>query len=373
MKGLKLGSETRKALIQLLSNFSARAPTGKAEPIPRSIVWRITGQCNLQCLHCSASSSAGRSTSELDRKKKLDLVEQIAEMGFQKVVISGGEPLLDEHFWRIVSHAHSRGLKIKLNSNGWLINRVVAKRLKDEGVSSVQIALHGVRAELHEMVTGVRGSFQRATKALHLCASIGISTVASCVLTKFNCESIGEIADLAEREGAHFYLKRLHPIGRAKQNFASLAVTPDQFRSALNFLEEYYGEELVKEFRRYLRTKNGWCIAYACPCIQPNGSVTPCAEMSETVGELSHSTLSQIWRQMWRADACAKVANRELKGKCSKCSMLGVCGGGCRADALGVANDVLASDPYCWYGEHEGREGDLLPVLNVLGLILGWL
>jgi len=68
-------------------------------------------------------------------------------MGFQKVVISGGEPLLDEHFWRIVSHAHSRGLKIKLNSNGWLINRVVAKRLKDEGVSSVQIALHGVRAE----------------------------------------------------------------------------------------------------------------------------------------------------------------------------------------------------------------------------------
>ena len=315
----------------------------------------------------------GGPTSELDGEKKLDLVEQIAETGFQKVVVSGGEPLLDEDFWRIISHARSRGLKIKLNSNGWLINRDVAQRLKDEGVSSVQIALHGVHAELHDMVTGLRGSFTRAARALRLCASAGINTVASCVLTKFNCDSISEIADFAEHAGAHFYLKRLHPIGRAMQNFASLAVTPYQFRSALDCLEEYYGEELVKEFTRYLRSKNGWCVAYTCPCIQPKGSVTPCAEMPQPVGDLSQSSLSQIWGKMWRAETCARIANRELKGKCSKCAILSVCGGGCRADALGLVNDALASDPYCWYGEHEAREGDPLPVLNVLGLLLGWL
>ncbi len=123
----------------------------------------------------------------------------------------------------------------------------------------------------------------------------------------------------------------------------------------------------------YLRAKNGWCIAYACPCIQPDGSVTPCAELPQRVGDLAQSSLSHIWTQMCLGETCARIANRELEGKCSNCSLLGVCGGGCRADALGLTNDVLASDPYCWYGEREAREGDLPPVLNVLGLLLGWL
>ena len=372
-KDVTLGSVARDRLIQLLSGFSATAPSGKAERIPRSIVWRITGRCNLRCLHCSASASQGKSNCELEREKKLDLVKQIAQTGFQKVVISGGEPLLDKDFWRIITVARSTGLKVKVNSNGWLIHRAVAQRLRDEGVSTVQIALHGAHAQLHDTITGVNGSFQRAARALRLCARAGINTIASSVLTGFNYGSIVEIAEFAEHSGAHFYLKRLHPIGRAKGNFTSLAATPAEFRSALESLRSYYGEELVENFTRYLRTKNGWCVAYACPCIQPNGSVTPCAEMSQPVGNLAQSNLSEIWREIWRGETCVRIANREVRGKCSSCSILNVCGGGCRADAVGLASDVLAPDPYCWYGEHEAKEGDLLPVLNVIGLLLGWL
>lgn len=324
-------------------------------------------------MHCSASSSPDKPACELERERKLDLVEQIAKTGFRKVVVSGGEPLLEKDFWGIVSLARSSGLKVKLNSNGWLIDRAVARRLRDMGVSSVQIALHGTHAELHDRITGVEGSFRRAARALRLCSGVGINTVASCVLTRFNHGSIVEIADFAERAGAHFYLKRLHPIGRGKENFTSLAATPAQFRSALESLENYYGDELVEAFRRYLKTKNGWCIAYACPCIQPDGSVTSCAEMSQPLGDLTRSNLTQTWRQMWCSETCTRIANRELEGKCSSCSLLSTCGGGCRADALGLANDILASDPYCWYSEHEAREGDPPPVLNVLGLLLGWL
>ena len=37
-----------------------------------------------------------------------------------------------------------------------------------------------------------------------------------------------------------------------------------------------------------------------------------------------------------------------LKGKCDKCEYLYKCGGGCRAAANVLYEDVLAEDPMCW-------------------------
>jgi MoaA/NifB/PqqE/SkfB family radical SAM enzyme len=66
--------------------------------VPFSVVFEITDQCNLECLHCYQGNGGKEGLGFYEIKSILDDLEKLGTM---KVTLTGGEPLLREDFTEI--------------------------------------------------------------------------------------------------------------------------------------------------------------------------------------------------------------------------------------------------------------------------------
>jgi|GEM_PF-1932158 len=377
---------------------------------PRSFVFRVTNRCNLRCKYCASNSSLEVkekekefSTSEWER-----IIEDCSRLGLRKVAISGGEPFCRNDLFEIISIIRKNGIKIKVNTSGWFIDKEIAKRLKSDGVSTVQISVLSSKEELHDELKGKKGSHERALKAIQNCVDEGLNVLFSTIALRQNIDDIPNMAKMCDSLGAYFYVKRYHPAGRAHLN-RLLAPSKEEYRKTILFLKDYYGEELTNAFYKYVHAIRGSCLAGLSLCILSDGKVTPCAELPIVIGDLKKETIEEVWTKSWETEPCVSIRKREgLNCICSSCKILEICGGGCRADAYGFTEDIKGEDPYCWLGEcREGgnnfgnnlnqigkkdnkdnykddnykdedsadldiRLKEPPPILNMLGLYFGW-
>jgi glycosyltransferase involved in cell wall biosynthesis/pyruvate-formate lyase-activating enzyme len=132
--------------------------------------WRITfdtnpDTCNLKCVMCEEHSP--HSLLQLRRKKEgearrempIELLERVvaeaAPKGLREVIPSTmGEPLLYEHFERIIDVCKAHGVKLNLTTNGTFPRhgaRAWAERIVPV-TSDVKISWNGATAETHESV-----------------------------------------------------------------------------------------------------------------------------------------------------------------------------------------------------------------------------
>jgi len=96
----------------------------------------------------------------------LIFIEDLAEMRIPLLMFSGGEPLVRKDFWELAFYAKSKGLKTALSSNGTLIMRRVAEKIKKSGIEYVGISLDGAKKETHDAMRNQPGSFDKSVKAL---------------------------------------------------------------------------------------------------------------------------------------------------------------------------------------------------------------
>lgn len=101
----------------------------------------ITHRCNLKCRFCHVTETR---FAELDTGGMKRAIDVLDGMGIAVISISGGgEPLLRDDFDLIINHATSRGLYVKLTSNGTM-PRVKYERLLSSGVDEIGISMDGV-------------------------------------------------------------------------------------------------------------------------------------------------------------------------------------------------------------------------------------
>jgi len=65
----------------------------KEEFIPKWIAWEVTGRCNLNCIHCRASSSMVSHDTDFTTEEARKLIDDITSFCSPVLVLSGGEPL----------------------------------------------------------------------------------------------------------------------------------------------------------------------------------------------------------------------------------------------------------------------------------------
>src|SRR3974390_1308055 len=99
--------------------------------IPLSVQLDLTYRCNERCVHCYLDHD---DHGELTTAEVKGLLDQMAEAGVFYLTISGGEFLMRRYFFEILEHARKRTFCIKLKTNGILIRKQEADRLKALGV-----------------------------------------------------------------------------------------------------------------------------------------------------------------------------------------------------------------------------------------------
>jgi heme b synthase len=339
---------------------------------PRIVAWEVTRSCNLNCVHCRASSRFGPYDQELDTGEALEVLDQIREAGTPIIILTGGEPLLRKDIFELARYGTDRGLRMVMGSNGTLITARVARSIEESGIKRVSISLDGATGESHDAFRKVRGAYDRAMKGISNLKDQGLEFQINTTITRRNLPELKEILDLAVRIGAiahHIFL--LVPTGRAKE-MSNQELSARDYEDTLHWFSRQHAKVSLElkatcapQYYRILRQEASTtgqkvnaktmgldavtrgCLAGISYCfISHVGMVQPCGYLEIDSGDLRKTSFSQIWHN-------SPVFNElrdftKYKGKCGRCEYIAVCGG-CRARAYEAYGDYLSEEPLCAY------------------------
>lgn len=185
-----------KRTIQTLSGV-LRVLSGR--PVPLGVSFVVTEKCNRSCLYCGNSDPKGYhpETKELEQ-----IIAALATAGNQKLLLTGGEPLLRDDIGRLVSFAKLRNLELFLNTAGYRFAEVADELT---GVSAITISLDGPK-DFHDSLRG-ENSYQQATGAIALAKQKGIPVSATAVVTKNSPGILSELLSIAARLGVRVFFQ----------------------------------------------------------------------------------------------------------------------------------------------------------------------
>jgi uncharacterized protein (TIGR00661 family) len=176
------------------------APDGPDERSYRTAVLKPTLACSCRCAFCS-SRAKGWWTEDA-RSMGLDswrrVIDQLRHLGFERVNLSGGEPLLFPQLPQLVEHIRSCGLVASLNTNGSLLTESKLRRLVAAGLSDVTVSLDFPSPHLHDEARNRMGVWQEARAATRMCVALrdegGLDSIAiRTVLTRGSLHELHEL------------------------------------------------------------------------------------------------------------------------------------------------------------------------------------
>jgi len=178
---------------------------------PLAISWKITNRCNGSCLYCVGSKNG----PELDTGQVKYVIDQLSSGGVRFISFTGGEPLLRSDIGDIISYSRNKGIKVKLNTNGYLLRDRIDEL---KGVNLIQLSLDG-KEEVNDLMRG-RGSFKKILQGLDKAKEMGIEVFINSVLSRFNIEYLDDIFAICRsyQTGAYFQPARTNLLGGDKFN-----------------------------------------------------------------------------------------------------------------------------------------------------------
>jgi radical SAM protein with 4Fe4S-binding SPASM domain len=379
---------------------------GKGECAPKSargrrpiVVWNITRTCNLRCIHCYSDSAAEAYPGELDWDQMKGVVEDLAAYKVPGLLLSGGEPTVHPRFEELLEMATGLGIKATISTNGTLITKELADRIREMNVAYVGISLDGI-GDIHDHFRGKKGAFDLAVRGFRHCHAAGQKTGLRLTLTNHNVENLSAILDFIEAEDIKrscFY--HLVPAGRGS---GVEGLNPEMSRQALDILinrvEQWHAagihrelltvaqpadgaylllrmqrenHPLFEETRRLLEWNGGGANSSGrgIANIDPQGNVHPDQFWQDvTLGNVKRQAFSEIWEgeseggdwlEEIRSIGTLDTAGRRalVKGRCAECRFFDECGGGFRTRAAYASDDFWGSDPGCYLTEEEIGRG----------------
>jgi len=354
------------------------------------VVWNMTQRCNLKCVHCYARSEDISYDNELNHEQCLAMIDDLAQFGVPVLLFSGGEPLVHPRLIEYAQYAVSKGMRAVISTNGTLITKEKARKLKEIGLSYVGISLDGME-ETHDKFRGVKGTFKKAMEAIENCQEAGIKVGLRFTINKRNVNDLPGIFDLLEKKNiprACFY--HLVYSGRGSE-IAKEDLSHEETRKVLDLImartKDLHDRNLPKEiltvdnhadgpyvYQRLLEEdpkravevlellemNEGNNSGRGIGCISWDGEVHPDQFWREkSLGNIKDKPFSQIWTNVDNEFLMKlKEKKKYVKGRCAGCRWLDICGGNFRARAESVANDPWDSDPACFLTDEEIKKED---------------
>jgi len=316
-------------------------------------------------------SDAQKYEGEMTTEEAKRFIDDLADFKVPVLLFSGGEPLIRPDFFELAEYAAAKGIRPTLSTNGTLITREVAQRIKDIGVGYVGISLDGLR-EVNDKFRGKIGAFQAAMEGIQNCVAVGQRVGLRFTINSHNFAELDKIFDFIEEENIDrvcFY--HLVYSGRGNKMIEE-DVTPEQSRQAMetiirrtiDFEERGLRKEILTVDNHcdgvyiYLRTlkenpekaarikelismNGGNRSGIAFAEVDPLGYVHPDQFTQHiTFGNVRERKFGDIWTDLSHP-IMAGLKNRKplLKGRCARCQFLDNCNGNFRTRAEAVTGD----------------------------------
>jgi heme b synthase len=340
---------------------------------PRLVFWELTKRCNLKCVHCRADADNEIFKGELDTDNIKRVIDDIVLYSKPILILTGGEPLFRKDIFTIAEYSNNKGLRIALATNGTLIERDVALKIKKSGIQRVSISIDGKDARSHDSFRGIEGSFKKAIEGAGFLKVAGVEFQFNTTITRRNVGDLEDVIQLTEKSGAKaLHIFMLVPVGCGADIAGTDMLSKEKYEEVLTWLYErmkstslefkatcappYYRiirQKAKQEGRTFSVETNGMsamtrgCLAGTGVCFISNtGNVQPCGYLPVTAGNVNEKAFKEIWEESKLFNELRDLGN--LKGKCGACGYRTVCAG-CRARAFYETGSYLEEEPYCIY------------------------
>lgn len=190
---------------------------------------QLVRHCNQYCRFCSNPETP----YVLDLETAKREIDDFSARSYFGVILTGGEPSLSPIVPEVTRYAASRGLHVRMITNGSKIaDADVARSFVDAGLLHYHVSIHSVREDVEDFLTGVKGSFKLAMRALENLAALdgeraragqpGVTVNINTVINAMNADHLDEnVRVFVERFPflRHFVWNALDPsMGRAETN-----------------------------------------------------------------------------------------------------------------------------------------------------------
>ncbi|MFA5411396.1 MAG: radical SAM protein [Candidatus Omnitrophota bacterium] len=347
-------------------------------PLHFTLQWHITERCNWNCRHCYRPDEPAKKELPLKNlleifKQYLNLLEFLGKSGPHQARLSltGGEPLLRDDLFLFLEkiHRHTNRFSLSILTNGSLIDKECAKRLKNLGVRVVQVSLEGATQQ-NDYIRS-KGAFEKTVASLNALGRAGIVTVVSFTIRKSNVLDIPQLIKLCkDMRVSRLGLRRLVPLGRA-QGMPAQLLSPKELRTLYLSIQ--------KEERQLEKEKSPLMLARGCEegifsqetdyptaacaiaegrvlVVLPDGDVLPCRRLPIRLGNALEEDLVSLYYNS-KVLTCLRNLNN-AHPLCKECPHFNSCLGGARCVSYAYFHNPYAPDPQCW------RLFDGLPGIN---------
>ncbi|MCX6010038.1 MAG: radical SAM protein [Chloroflexi bacterium] len=349
------------------------------------VVWNCTRKCNLNCVHCYSSAGDKDPAEVLNTEQAKSFIRDLADFGVPVILFSGGEPLLREDIFELANFAREQGIRTVLSTNGTLISKEVAKKIRNVGFAEVGISLDGI-GDKNDQFRSKKGAYETALQGIRNCIALGLRVSLRLTITLSNYMEIPAIFDLVEREEVKrvcFY--HLVYVGRGS-DLSTDDLNHSQTRAIFDLIcdrtVDLYERGMPKEVLTVdnhadgvylylkLRKQDPARAEKVLALLRANGGNNSGIRIG-AVDELGNVHADQFWqhysfgnvRQRKFGDIWLDISDQLmrglksrkglLKGRCTKCQHLDLCNGNLRVRAEAVFGDIWAEDPTCYLTDSE--------------------
>ena len=332
------------------------------------VVWEVTRACSLHCQHCPMGAEPRRSPLELSTYEGYKTIDQIATLEPARFVISGGDPLEREDIFQFIEYAKRRGLEpaVALNPTTELTQQAMSA-IARKGASRIVMSIDDATAMRHDALRGIPGTFAATLDATRWAGEAGIAVEINTLISRRNAAHLAEVLELISSLGAEAWnLYFLVPVGGAKMVDV---LTAEEVERVFDFIDgaaeqikirvmeaPHYRRHRVQKMSGQWPDFAGYQSDDSAPVathdargvvfISHSGEVRPSELLPLSAGNLRYRALGAIFRG---GDLFVALRDpRNLKGKCSRCEYVRICGGS-RARAFAASGDLFGSDPLCAY------------------------
>ena len=342
---------------------------------PRRLVlqWHVTERCNRRCGHCYQGDDY---TDELDYSSLLYILEQylalLRKWNSQKglpgvyghINLTGGEPFLREDFPSLLDHLarYRAEVTMAVLTNGSLVDRTMAARLRRWGLKFVQVSLDGDQA-LNDDLRGP-GAFAETVQGVRALVRGRLRTLISFTAHGGNYRSFPAVAALSRTLKVNrLWADRYIPMARKSGlEILSPVETRDFFRIMAQARREHHRHWFNRTevaMSRALQFLVAGAPPYSCTAgrsllaVQANGDVYPCRRLPIKLGNLLETSLEEIYNAN---EFLTRLRDPHLAvSGCGHCEHQETCRGGLRCLAHAVTGDPFQADPGCWLAHQEVR------------------
>lgn len=266
--------------------------------------------------------------------------------------------------YRLISNLTDANIRSSLITNGTLLNEQLAHKLKNVGLSGMQISIHASNSKLHDIITKTSGSFDETIIGIENAIKVfSPETInVNMVLIGLNYHEVEPLMKLLSDMGVvQFSIGFLSKTGNALSE--NIYVNRDQILHAFHTMVGVSKESNLEigisggfPICVFSQEEQGQIInlsANICDAglnqlvISPIGDIRACVCLPQILGNIFKDDPKKIWRNSSFLQFLRRLEH--VPNQCYKCDLVSVCKGGCRAAA------------YCTYGNFK----EIDPIMEV--------